>query len=227
MLYQDKSLENIDQSNQNYDSVPEDILTVDYDSGSDLQRQLESLENTILDGVKVPLSDLIIVDGAIILDSVDAIKESLPTSLAIAVQVLQQRQQIIQRAVNQANEIVESAEIKSDRIVQESTLLRRVELEANRIKFEAEQECQKMRREAYTEIEQWREMAALEYEEIQKDADEYAQRVLSDLETRLAQMMSVVNNGSQYLEPSASNLKPNNLEPKQSKQEKVSRDISK
>ena len=201
MLYQEKSLENIDQRNQNYDSVPEDILTVDYGSGSDLQRHLESLENAILDVVKVPLSDLIVADGTVILDYVDAIKESLPPSLAIAVQVLQQRQQIIQQAANKASQIVESAEIKSDRILQESTLLRRVELDANRIKFEAEQECQKMRREAYTEIEQWREMAALEYEEIQKDADNYAQRVLHDLETRLAQMLSVVNNGSQYLEP--------------------------
>ena len=209
MLYQDKSLESTDQSNQNYDSIPEDILTVDYGSGSNLQQQLELLENAVLDGVKVPLSDLVIVDGTIVLDYVDAIKENLPTSLAIAVQVLQQRQQIIQKAVNQANKIVESAEIKSDQIVQESTLLRRVELEANRIRFEAEQECQKMRREAYTEIEQWREMAALEYEEIQKDADDYAQRVLHDLELRLAQMLSVVNNGSQYLDP------------KQSKQENI------
>lgn len=207
MLYQEKSLENIDQNNQNYDSIPEDILTVDYGSGSDLQRQLESLENAILDGVKVPLSDLVVADATVILDYVDAIKESLPTSLAIAVQVLQQRQQIIQQAVSQANKIVESAEIESDRIVQEATLLRRVELEANRIKFETEQECQKMRREAYTEIEQWREMAALEYEEIQKDADAYAQRVLNDLETRLAQMLSVVNNGSQYLEPQQSTQK--------------------
>ena len=217
MLYQEKSLENINQGNQNYDSIPEDVLTVDYGSGSDVQRQLESLENAVLDGIKVPLSDLIITDGTVILDYVDAIKESLPTSLAIAVQVLQQRQQIIQQAANHASQIVESAEIKSDRIVQESTLLRRVELEANRIKFEAEQECQKMRREAYTEIEQWREMAALEYEEIQKDADDYAQRVLQDLEMRLAQMLSVVSNGSKYLEPTS---KPN-PEPKQSIPAKV------
>jgi len=215
MLYQEKSLENIDQGNQNYGSIPEDILTVNYGSGSNLQQQIDSLENNVLDGVKVPLSELVIVDGAVILDHIDAIKESLPTSLAIAIQVLQQRQQIIQQSVEKASQIVESAEMKSDRILQESALLRRVELEANRIRFEAEQECQKLRREAYTEIEQWREMAALEYEEIQKDADDYAQKVLQDLEMRLAQMLSVVNNGAKYLEP--------NPELKQSVAEKVNK----
>jgi uncharacterized sporulation protein YeaH/YhbH (DUF444 family) len=80
-------------------------------------------------------------------------------------------------------------------------LLRQVEQEAHQMRLEAQQECEQLRQAAYAEIEQWREMATLEYEAIQKDADNYANSVLIDLETKLSQMLTIVHNGRQHLEP--------------------------
>ena len=84
-------------------------------------------------------------------------------------------------------------------------MLRQTELEASKIKFDAQQECEQLRQTTYEEIERWREMATIEYEEIQKDADNYAKTVLSDLEDNLSQMLTIVHNGRQQLEPKGNN----------------------
>jgi cell division septum initiation protein DivIVA len=199
MLYQDNSL---DSALPNHDLVTEKSLSAASQSESNIQQQLDILESKILEGVRVPLTELVVVDGGIILEHIEAIKDNLPTALAIAVEILQQRKAILQQATEQAREIVRSAQIKADHALQESTLLRQVEQEAHQIKLEAKQECEELRHAAYTEIEQWREMATLEYEAIQKDADNYANSVLSDLETKLSQMLKIVHNGRQHLEPS-------------------------
>jgi cell division septum initiation protein DivIVA len=198
MLYQDNSLDN---ALENHDLVTEKSLSTASQSESNIQQQLDLLESKILEGVRVPLTELVVVDGGIILEHIEAIKDNLPTALAIAVEILQQRKAILKQATEQAREIVRSAQIEADHTLQESTLLRQVEQEVHQMKLEAKQECEELRQAAYAEIEQWREMATLEYEAIQKDADNYANSVLSDLETRLSQMLKIVHNGRQHLEP--------------------------
>lgn len=197
MLYQDNST---DSASQNHDWTAEESISAASQSESSIQQKLDLLENVILEGVRVPLTGLVVVDGGIILEHIEAIKESLPTALAIAVEVLQQKEVILQQAQTQAQEIVRSAQVKADKALQESTLLQKVEQEAHQIKIETQQECEQLRQAAYTEIEQWREMATLEYEAIQKDADNYANSVLSDLEAKLSQMLTIVHNGRQHIE---------------------------
>ena len=199
MLYQENSLDN---GIQNPNLVTEESISSAYKTNSNVQKELEILENLILEGVNVPLTDLVMVDGGVILDRLESLKDNLPTALAISLQILQQKQVIIQQAKNQAQEIVNSARETAERLLQESSLIRKAELEASKIRFEAQQECEQLRQNAYTEIEQWREMATIEYEEIQQDADNYANTVLSDLEVRLSQMLGVVQNGRQHLRPS-------------------------
>jgi cell division septum initiation protein DivIVA len=198
MIYQDNL------SNDTYpilDEVVEESISTAYQSDSNVHQELDNLEDIIEEGVHVPLTDLVMVDEGIILDRVKSIKKHLPTALAISIEVLQHQQEIIQTAKNQAQKIVKSAQDEAERLLQESAILRKIELEANKIRFETEQECEKLRQAAYQEIEQWRETAAIEYEEIQRDADNYANSVLGDLETRLTQMLTVVQNGRQHLQP--------------------------
>lgn len=199
MLYQDSSLNNT----QNYNSVTEEPIRLKHQSNSDIKQELDELENCILDGVNVPLTDLKIVDGGIVLDRLKSIKHNLPTVLAASIEILQQRQAIIQQANIKAQEIVNSARAEAESLLRDSNLLRQTEIEARQIKFETEQECQQLRQAAFAEIEQWREMATLEYEAIQNDADNYASAVLGDLEAKLTQMLAVVQNGRQHLESDA------------------------
>jgi cell division septum initiation protein DivIVA len=198
MLYQDNS-----SKNASHDSEPEvkKYISTDNYSGFNLQKELAILEQTIDEGVQVPLTDLVIVDGAIILDKLESFKQKLPTALAISIEILQQKQAIIQQANNQAQQILAHAKAEAEKFLDSSTLLRQTELEASRIKFETERECEQLRQATYKEIEQWREMATQEYESIQKDADNYAKATLSDLEAQLTQMLAIVHNGCEHLEP--------------------------
>lgn len=196
MLYQDSSTNN----NQNYDSVTGEPILLKHESNFDLKQELDILENHILEGVNVPLTDLTIVDREMVLDRIESIKNNLPTVLAASIEILQRKQAIIQQAHLEAQKIVNSAEAEAQSLLQNSNLLRQTEIEARQIKFETEQECQQMRQAAFSEIEQWREMATLEYEAIQNDADNYASAVLGDLESKLTQMLAVVQNGRQHLE---------------------------
>ena len=202
MLYQDNTTQS---KTQNQNSVAEELASAVYQSDSDVQQELDMLENTISQGVSVPLTDLVIVDAGIILERIESIKHNLPTALAHSLEILQQKQAIIQQAKNQAQQVLKSAQAEAERILQESTLLRQTELEASKIKFDAQQECEQLRQTTYEEIERWREMATIEYEEIQKDADNYAKTVLSDLEDNLSQMLTIVHNGRQQLEPKGNN----------------------
>lgn len=200
MLYQDNSTNN---ASQNRDTAIETTISAVSRSESNIQQKLALLENTITEGVRVPLTDLVVVDGGIILEHIEAIKDNLPTALTIALEILQHKEAILQGATDRAQEIEKSAQIEADFALKESTLLRQAEQEATQTKLKTRQECEQLRQATYAEIEQWREMATLEYEAIQKDADNYANSVLSDLEAKLSQMLAIVHNGRQHLEPNA------------------------
>ncbi len=204
MLYQDNST---DQANLEQNVIQE-YLSEDYQaefSNFNVQQEIEKIANTLLEGVSVPLTDLIVVDGGVILDHLEAIKENLPATLAVSIEIVQQRQAIIQQARNQAQSIIKKAQMESEEILSDSRIRRQAELEASQIKFEAERECEQMRQVTAQEIEKRRENANHEYEQIQHEADRYAQTVLNDLQSQLTQMLSVVENGRQYIESEPQN----------------------
>ena len=205
MLYQDNSLEN---AVQEHNSLTEESASSAYQSNSQIQEELDILENAILEGVNVPLSNLVIVDSGTILERIESIKQNLPTALAISIEIMQHQKAIIEQANYQARDIVKSAQAEAERLLKDSTILKKTETEANKVKFETRQECEQLRQATYTEIEQWREMATLEYEAIQKDADNYADTVLGDLETKLSQMLAIVHKGRQHLEHGEQNTRP-------------------
>ncbi len=168
---------------------------------TDFLKELEQLENLVLESVRVPLTELVVIDEGLILEHIESIRKQIPQEIAIAINVLQRKQEILHQAQDYARESIESANKQAERIIQKSALLRQAELEATRIKVEAQRECQQMRREAQEEIEQWREYAIAEYQDIQHGADEYAKKVLGNLEGQLGQMLGIIRNGYQQLEP--------------------------
>ncbi len=163
-------------------------------------QELEQLENLVLDSVRVPLTDLVVIDEGLALQQIESIRQQIPQAIEIASAILQRKQEILQEAQKYARESIESANKQAERIIQKSALLRQAELEATQIRVEAQRECQKMRRETQEEIEQWREYAIAEYQEIQHGADEYARNVLGNLEGQLGQMLGIIRNGYQQLE---------------------------
>lgn len=198
MLYQDSSTNQTDQ-----DQVIQEYLSSEYQaefSNFNVQKEIDKIATALLEGVSVPLTDLIVVDGGEILDHLEAIKENLPTALAISVEIVQQKQAILQQAENQAKSIIKKAQAEAEQMLDTSSLRHQAELEASKIKYETERDCEQLRQETQEEIEKWRKTATREYQEIQEDADVYAQSVLGNLETQLTDMLSIVQNGRQHLD---------------------------
>lgn len=172
----------------------------DIELNVDFQQELEGLESLILDSVRIPLTELVVIDEGLVLDRVDSIRKQIPRELAIAKTILQRKQEILKQAEDYARNLIESTKQQANRIIQESALVRQAELEATSIRIEAQRESEQLRQKTQEEIEYWRELAIAEYEEIQNGADDYARNVLGNLEGQLSQMLAIIHNGYQQLE---------------------------
>ncbi|MGK7898147.1 MAG: hypothetical protein AB4372_32150, partial [Xenococcus sp. (in: cyanobacteria)] len=201
MLYQEKSLDSAANNTENSELVEQEVVSGPIDFTFDIQKQLDSLESQISERAKIPLTDFILIHKNSILDQVKSLRTNLPSALAIANEIIQQKQEIINKAEDDARNRVISAEKKAEKLLQDSVIIRQAELEAERIQQNAEEECEQLLQTTQEEIEELRELTAIEYEEIQKGADTYAINVLSNLEAQLMEMLELTRNGRQQLEP--------------------------
>lgn len=176
-----------------------------------MQQQLTQLEEIIFDSPHIPLTGITLVEEEKLLDQLDLVRASLPKVIEVAMEVLQQKAQLIVEAEEYAEEIMAAAERRAAQLLDEMTIIRQAEQIAERMRQEAEAECmglkqslaqevEESRRQAYEEIREMRQLAIAESAEIQQGADEYANGVLSGLEGQLVQMLSVVRNGRQQLQ---------------------------
>lgn len=160
-------------------------------SGFEIEAELDRLKESILNAARIPLTELAVIDEDLILEQLLKIQENLPVELATAIEIVNRRQEIIEDARGYACLIVKSAEEKAHQIVQESAIVRQAELDGAKLRLKTEQECEQLRQNAIAEC-----------QAIQEGADLYADNVLKDLEERFGEMLGIVQNGRQQLDPS-------------------------
>ena len=168
--------------------------------GFDLEIELNSLEELIVNSTNIPLTELSVVDRDLLLHQLNLIKENLPADLATAIEITKHRQKIIEDAEGYACLIIKSAQEKASQILQKSSIMRQAELNGAKIRLRVERECEELKQAARAEIELLRQNAIAESIEIQKGADNYADDVLGDIEQRLQQMLGVIQNGREQLD---------------------------
>lgn len=165
----------------------------------DIQEKLAQFEDLILDATRIPLTELIVLDEANILEHLDAIKVNLPPELASAVEILHQKRKIISEAEDYARRLVRLAEERATAIIQESAIISQAKLEAAKITSETQQQCDRLRQDTEAEIAQWRKNAIAECQEIQVGADRYADGVLGSVEQQCQEILTIIQNGRQQL----------------------------
>jgi hypothetical protein len=170
-----------------------------------LERELDALENLVLDGVNLPFSKLTIIDRDRILNQLHLIRNCLPQALNRAIEILHRRQEIIEEAENYSHNLVRSAQEKASKILSESAIIHQAELEASQLKYQVEQECEQLQQQTQATIAHWRELAMAECRDIQNGADDYADGVLDNIEQQLQQMLQIISNGRQQLEENREN----------------------
>lgn len=152
------------------------------------------------------------VDEEQLLEQLDLVRLSLPEAFHEADAIARQKDELFLQAEQYAQEVVENAERRAAQILNEMGILRQAEIEAQQMRQQAQQECEaaeaqtiaeieRMRRQAQQDLEEMQRLAIAECEEIQAGADEYADRVLQEMERQLSEMMRVVRNGRQQLQP--------------------------
>lgn len=177
----------------------------------DIQRELNRLEELILDSPRIPLSRRTLIDEEQLLEQLDLIRLSLPEAFHQAEEIIRHKEEIFLQSEQYAQEIIETAERRAAQILNESGILRQAEAEAQQIRRQVQEECEDLReqtladierlqRQAHQEFEEMQRLAIAECEEIQAGADDYADRVLRDMEAQLAEMLRVIRNGRQQLE---------------------------
>lgn len=176
--------------------------------GVDIQHELEKLEEMILDSPRIFSRTIVNEDQ--LLDQLALVQINLPTAFEEARKLLQHKEEVLLEAEQYAQEIIETAERRAAQILDEMGLIRQAELEVKQIRQRVQQECEgaqeqamaeieRMRRQAQQELEEMRRRAIAECEDVQAGADDYADRVLQELEQQFSEMLRVVRNGRQQL----------------------------
>lgn len=176
----------------------------------DIQVQLDRLEETILESPRIPLTRKTLIDEEQLLDLVDSIRMSLPDTLLKAEQIIRQRNEILSEAENEAEEMIRAASRRAAQMLNEMPIRQQAELEATQIRQKVERECldlqqktlaqvEQMRSQAEREIEELRQTSLAECQNVQNGADDYADRVLGQLEQQLKDMLKVIGNGRSQL----------------------------
>ncbi|NJL84784.1 MAG: DivIVA domain-containing protein [Leptolyngbyaceae cyanobacterium SM1_1_3] len=180
----------------------------------DLQQALNRIEEIVLDSPRILFSRRTLVDEELLLDQLDMVRLNLPTAFREAKQVMQRREELLIEAEQIAEEIVVAAEQRAAQTLDELGIMRQAEQESQRLRQQVKQECEALQTQTLSEIEQLRQQAKQEWEQmrqqalaeaqsIQQEADAYADGVLQQMERQFTDMLRVVRNGRQQLQPPA------------------------
>ena len=134
------------------------------------------------------------------LDLLDRVKSTLPEDCNEAAMILKRRDEIIIEAQNRADRIIADAQNEASRILSENEIMRAVHLEGQKIREQVIQDCENIKRKAYEEADSVRVQAADDALKIKQGAENYAEQVLTNIDTDLTQLQQIVRNGQAYLE---------------------------
>lgn len=179
--------------------------------GVDIQRELNRLEEMILNSPQIIWTGRTLVDEEQLLEQLDIVRLNLPIAFQEAEIIVRHKDEVLQEAELYAEEIIEAAEERAGQILNEIGLVQQAKMEADRLRQQVQLDCEAIQKATITEIEQIRYQAQQELEqmrgraiaecdEIQNGADDYADHVLGNIEQQLSDMLQVIRNGRRQLD---------------------------
>ncbi len=180
----------------------------------DIFRAIDRLEEKILSSPRVPLTGKTMVDEETLLEQLDAIRLSLPDVVTTAQEILEYKHQIIKEAQQQVQQILAEANQRAYQVTNELGIIDRSEQEATQIRQMVIAECEQLKHQTLLEVEQsrashlqelerMRQQMSTECQQVQAGADEYADRVLHNMEYQLKDILQTIQLGRQRLNQDA------------------------
>ncbi len=171
---------------------------------------IDRLEESILNSPRVPLTGKTMVNEEELLEQIDTLRLNLPEIIALAQEIVQSKERLMKEAQQQIQQIVAEANQRAYQVANELGIIDRSEQEAKQIRQMAIAQSEHLRQQTIVEverlrnyqiqeIERMRDKAMAECQQIQDGADEYADRVLHDMEDRLSDVLQAIKQGRQQL----------------------------
>jgi F0F1-type ATP synthase membrane subunit b/b' len=231
---EDEQLSNSFESTQSGSRELDDSST----ESVNIQTELNRLEEIVLDSPRIPFTRRTLVDEEELLEQLDLVRINLPAAFREAEAIVYHKEEILLQAEQYAQEIIEEAEQRAAYILDQLGIIARAELEAKQIRQRVQEECaalqeqtladiDEMREQSQQEIEQMRQLAMAEFEDIQNGADQYADRVLKNIEQQLNDMLKIIRNGRQQLNDDTEVLPKREKEPNSSSPNRPSKNFPK
>jgi cell division septum initiation protein DivIVA len=212
MLQQSKHHSLADES---YSGILEDRLATTEVRPKNLESSavfaaIDRLEERILNSPRVPLTGKTMVNEEELLEQLDIIRSSLPAVIATAQEIFQSKERLIREAQQQVQQILAEANQRAYQVANELGIIDRAEQEATQIRQISIAECEQLRQQTILEvqrvkdrnlqdIDRMRAQVEIECQQIQDGADEYADRVLHNMEYQLTDILQAIQRGRQRL----------------------------
>jgi hypothetical protein len=132
---------------------------------------LDRLEERILNSPRVPLTGKTVVVEEELLEQIDTIRMHLPEVIAAAQEIVRHKERLIQETTSECEQLRQQTAIEVQRV--------------SELHFQ--------------DIERMREQVKIECQQIQDGADEYADRVLHNMEYQLSDILQAIQRGRQRL----------------------------
>lgn len=134
---------------------------------------IQALEDYVLSCHKVPMTTRVIINEDQFFVLLDKLRDTLPTELHQAQEIVNQKQRILSEAQSKAQDILKQSEAQSKATLEKSNIVK----EAKNFVSQAKKEAEMQRYEA----------------------DKYSEEVLADLEQKVKKALSVVKTGRDNL----------------------------
>jgi hypothetical protein len=128
--------------------------------------QLDQLEDIVLDGSRIPFSGGRLVNEQDAIEVMDALRESLPSQITQAAELIRQRDSFVEKARQQAEEIVSAARREREQLIATASI----------------------RHEAERHVAEMREQTRLQCEQMIGQARQQAAQTEQELQSRMAQL---------------------------------------
>ena len=162
-------------------------------------KELLSRANDRLDKGLHILPGFVVIKSSEMEALLDRINASIPEDIKEAESILRRRDELQIEAQQRAERIIIDARNEAEKILSESELLNQVHKEAEKIKEQVLNECQDLRDKTVDEAKVTKIKAEDEAARIREGAENYAEQILNNIDTDLAQLQQIVQNGKLYL----------------------------
>jgi cell division septum initiation protein DivIVA len=106
--------------------------------------QLDQLEEVVLDGSRSPVSGGRLVNETDAMEVIDALREAIPPQLALARDLLNQKDDFIGKARHQADDILQAAQREREQLINSAGIRQEAERQVNEMREQARQHCDQL-----------------------------------------------------------------------------------